>query len=161
LGVRAFGVASFRADAAGDDVIEPHREATDGMGHEELYFVVRGRARFELDGERVDAPAGTLVHVEPDVHRHGVAVEPHTEVLAFGGFPTFKPSGSEYIWRVRAALPDVLAAQAIVDEGAPDSPGVLYAHALVDHTARRASDALARAIALEPWLADEARADGL
>jgi hypothetical protein len=124
LGVRAFGVASFHAVAAGDALIEPHRETTDGLGHEELYFVVRGRARFELDGAAFDAPAGTLVHVQPEVHRHGVAVEADTEVLAFGGFPVFRPSGSEYIWRVRAALPDVPAAQAIVDDGAADSPGV-------------------------------------
>jgi hypothetical protein len=161
LGIRAFGVASFHAVDAGDDVIEPHTETTDGLGHEELYFVARGRARFELDGEPFDAPAGTFVFVQPDVHRHGVAVEPGTEVLAFGGHPVFKPSGSEFIWRVRAALPVVAAAQAIVDDGAADSPGVLYAQALVDHAAGRRSDALERAIALEPRLRDEARADGL
>ena len=147
--------------AAGDDVIEPHRETTDGLGHEELYFVVRGHARFELDGEVFDAPAGTLVFVQPEVHRHGVAVEPGTEVLAFGGHPVFRPSGSEFIWRVRATLPDVQAAQSIVDEGPDDSPGVMYAQALIDRAAGRTSDALARALALEPRLAGEARVDGL
>jgi hypothetical protein len=161
LGVRAFGVASFHAAAVGDELIEPHTETDDGRGHEELYVVVRGRARFELDGERFDAPAGTLVFVKPDVHRHAVAVDPGTEVLAFGGEPVFRPSGSEFIWRVRAALPDVDGAQAIVDEGPDDSPGVLYAQALVDHAAGRDTDALRRAIAREPRLAAEARADGL
>jgi hypothetical protein len=161
LGVRAFGVASFHAAAPGDELIEPHRETTDGLGHEELYFVVRGRARFELDGESFDAPAGTLVLVQPQVHRHGVALEADTEVLAFGDHPTFRPSGSEFIWRVRSALPD---AQAIVDEGPSDSPGVMYAQALVHHAAGRTEAArewLAKATAIEPRLADEARADGL
>src|SRR3954470_11512790 len=143
LGVRAFGVASFHALAAGDHVIEPHRETTDGHGHEELYFVASGHARFELDGESFDAPAGTLLFVQPDVHRHGVAVEARTEVLAFGGFPVFRPSGSEFIWRVRAALP---GGQSIVDEGPEDSPGVMYAQALVHHAAGRSE--LAR-----EWLA--------
>jgi hypothetical protein len=165
LGVRAFGIASFHAERAGDELIEPHIDSRDGRGHEELYFVVRGRARFALDGETFDAPAGTLVFVQPDVHRHGVAVEAGTEVLALGGDPVFRPSGSEFIWRVRALLPDRLGeAQAVVDEGPPDSPGVMYAQALVHHAARRVEEAraaLARATALEPRLVDEAAADDL
>jgi hypothetical protein len=161
LGIRAFGIASFHACAAGDELIEPHVDADGGRGHEELYIVVRGRARFELDSEVFDAPAGTLVFVQPEGFRHAVATEPGTEVLALGGDPVFRPSGSEFIWRVRATLPDVAAAQAIVEEGPDDSPGVLYAQALVDHAAGRDSDALARAIALEPRLAGEAEADGL
>lgn len=82
------------AAAAGDDVIEPHTETRDGRGHEELHVVVRGAARFELDGEAFAAPAGTLVFVAADVHRHAVAVETGTEVLAFGGDPVFRPSGA-------------------------------------------------------------------
>jgi hypothetical protein len=92
LGVRAFGVAGFTADEAGQDVVEPHTESEDGRGHQELYLVARGAARFTLDGEEFDAPAGTLVFVrDPSVHRHGVAVEAGTEVLAFGGDPVFQP----------------------------------------------------------------------
>ena len=165
LGVRAFGVASFHAVAAGDDLIEPHVDSRDGRGHEELYFVARGRARFELGEETFDAPAGTFVFVQPDVFRHGVAVEAGTEVLAFGGDPVFRPSGSEFIWRVKALLPDrVGEAQAVVDEGPGDSPGVMYAQALIHHVARRDDEArasLARAIALEPRLEQEAAGDGL
>jgi hypothetical protein len=161
LGIKAFGVASFHAVDAGDDVIEPHTESTDGLGHEELYVVIRGRARFELDGEPFDAPAGTLVFVQPGAFRHATAAEPDTEVLAFGGHPVFRPSGSEFIWRVRAALPDIATAQAIVDEGPADSAGVLYAQALIDHATGRDSDALPRAIALEPRLHAEAESDGL
>ncbi|HWK25488.1 MAG TPA: AraC family ligand binding domain-containing protein, partial [Solirubrobacter sp.] len=161
LGVRAFGVASFTATAAGDELIEPHTETRDGRGHEELYVVVRGAARFELDGETFAAPAGTLVFVQPDVHRHAVATEPGTEVLAFGGDPVFQPSGSEVIWRVRARLPhDPQGAREIADEAlrdAPESPGALYANALATGDRAAARDAIER----DARLADEARADRL
>jgi mannose-6-phosphate isomerase-like protein (cupin superfamily) len=54
------------------------------MGHEEVYVVLRGRASFTLDGEALDAPAGTVVRVDPEVHRHAVAAEGGTTVLALG-----------------------------------------------------------------------------
>ena len=43
-----------------------------------------GRARFELDGESVDAPDGTFVHVQPGVTRTAFAEEPGTTLLAMG-----------------------------------------------------------------------------
>jgi uncharacterized cupin superfamily protein len=59
LGVRSFGVNAY-SGAAGQDVIEEHTESDeDGRGHQELYVVLSGTARFEIDGEPVDAPAGT------------------------------------------------------------------------------------------------------
>lgn len=94
LGVRAFGANAFTANAAGELLVEPHDEA--GCGHDELYVVLRGRATFTLDGEEVDAPAGTFVAVgEPTVHRSAVAAEAGTAVLALGGPPTFEPSAWE------------------------------------------------------------------
>jgi hypothetical protein len=164
LGLRAFGVSSFVADEAGDDVVEPHRESTDGRGHQELYVVVRGAARFRLDGETFDAPAGTFVSVpDASVHRHAVAMEPGTEVLAFGGDPVFQPAGDEWMWRVRAALPDhVDRARSIADAGLaelPASPGVMYARALVaaaEGQAEQACEWLARAIDVEPRLREVA-----
>ena len=72
--VRAFGCNAYTASAAGEDVVEPHDEAGD-PGHEELYFVHRGRARFSLDGEEFEAGPGTYVFVrDPAVHRHAVAL---------------------------------------------------------------------------------------
>ena len=51
-------------------MIEDHDEQGDGSGHhEELYIVMTGHAAFELDGETVDAPAGTLVFVRPEQRR--------------------------------------------------------------------------------------------
>jgi hypothetical protein len=168
LGLHAFGLSSFIGVNAGDDVIEPHRES-DGRGHQELYLVLRGAARFTLDGETFDAPAGTLVAVpDAEVHRHGVAIEPGTEVLAFGGDPVFRPAGHEWVWRVRALLPNQLDhARALADTGLselPDSPGLMYAQALVAAAGGqndRARDWLARAVEREPLLRDEARGEEL
>jgi quercetin dioxygenase-like cupin family protein len=86
LGIRAFGVNAGVAHHAGDWVVEDHTELQDNAaGHEELYFVVRGHARFTIDGEEVDAPAGTLVFVaDPGARRAAKAREPETTVLYIG-----------------------------------------------------------------------------
>jgi len=169
LGIRSFGLGGYVAAEAGEDLIEPHTESGDGRGQEELYFVVRGAATFTLDGERFDAPAGTCVFVgDPGVHRYAAASEPNTEVLAFGGEPVFEPAGDEWMWRVRALLPERLdRAREIADEGlveAPGNPGVHYAQALIAAAGGRPEDAcewLANAVEVEPRLLEEARSEGL
>jgi mannose-6-phosphate isomerase-like protein (cupin superfamily) len=83
LGIRAFGTNAYVGRAEGDLVIEPHDEDEP----EELYVVVRGVARFTVDGETFDAPAGTLVLVTPPSHRVAYAAAPDTTVLAVGGVP--------------------------------------------------------------------------
>ena len=97
LGVTAFGVNTWTARNAGDRIINEHDESDDG--NEELYFVLQGRAFFELDGERVDAPAGTLVFARPGVKRTAFAEEPETTILALGGIPgrAYEPDGWE-LW---------------------------------------------------------------
>jgi tetratricopeptide (TPR) repeat protein len=48
--------------------------------------VVAGRATFTVDGEEIDAPAGTLVFIpERESRREAVAVEAGTIALALGG----------------------------------------------------------------------------
>ena len=86
LGIRAFGVNAGVAPHVGDWVVEEHTELQGGAaGHEELYFVARGRARFSIDGEEIDAPAGTLVFVpDPATLRSAKAEEPGTAVLYIG-----------------------------------------------------------------------------
>jgi mannose-6-phosphate isomerase-like protein (cupin superfamily) len=81
FGIRAFGTNAWTAAAVGDRLLPEH---TEDEGNEELYVVVRGRARFEIDGESVDAPAGTLVFVGPEANRTAFAEEPGTAVLAVG-----------------------------------------------------------------------------
>jgi hypothetical protein len=163
IGARIVGMGAYTAEKAGQDVVEPHVESEGGMGHQEVYVVLRGRARFTVDGTGFDAPAGTVVRVDPELHRHAVAVEDRTAVLALGGEPAFTPSSSKWIERARPHIrSDPERARAIVDElraERPDSPGIPIAEALLavgrgDEAA--ATAALAR---VEPRYRDALRSD--
>jgi tetratricopeptide (TPR) repeat protein len=103
FGIASFGVNVFTGKEVGDRIINEHDEADDG--HEELYFVHSGRARFECDGEALDAPAGTLVFASPAVKRTAFAEEPDTTLVAVGGAPgkAYEPHGWE-IWAPLAPL---------------------------------------------------------
>ena len=166
LGIRAFGTNAYTATEAGQDVVEPHTESAE-LAHEELYFVARGRATFRLDGEEIDAPAGTYVFVrDPSVHRHAVAAEPGTTVLSFGGPATFTPSAWEWFFRADAFVDgDPERARAVVDEGLethPDSPGLLVYVAKLEARAGNldaARDALRRALERQPEAVELARED--
>jgi hypothetical protein len=100
FGIRAFGVNAWVAGEAGQEVVEDHDELQPegAAGHEELYAVTAGRATFTIAGERLDAPAGTLVFLkDPGLRRSAVAEEPGTTVIAVGGWPdrAFEPSDWE------------------------------------------------------------------
>jgi len=82
LGFRAAGVNAWKADTGGQ-LIPPHEE--DRGGSEELYAVVRGRARFTVGEEEAEVAAGTLVFVPCEVFRTAVAVEDGTIVFVAGG----------------------------------------------------------------------------
>jgi len=82
LGFRAAGVNAWKADTGGQ-LIPPHEEDS---GSEELYVVVRGRARFTVGEEEADAPAGTLVFVPAEVFRTAMAAENNTVVFVVGGW---------------------------------------------------------------------------
>ena len=84
LGITAFGANAYTAEEGTERVVEEHSEQG---GHEELYFVASGRARFVLGDDEIDAPAGTFVHAEPGTKRGAVATEPNTTVLAIGAKP--------------------------------------------------------------------------
>jgi len=105
FGIRAFGTNAYTAEV-GNEIVEEHTERTNS--HEEMYVVVSGRATFTLDGEEVDAPTGTIVHIpEPSVRRKAVAAEPETRVLAVGGKPgeAFQPSAWELGFRAAQMKP--------------------------------------------------------
>jgi hypothetical protein len=91
LGFRPAGVNAWIADAGGQ-LIPPHEEDS---GNEELYAVVRGRAKFTVGEETADAPAGTLVFVPAEVFRTAAAEEDGTIVFAVGGSvgEAFNPGG--------------------------------------------------------------------
>ena len=155
LGVRAFGINAYSARDAGDQVIEEHREVgapeSGAGGHEELYVVVTGHAVFTVDGEQVDAPAGSAVFVPGlDTRRGAVASEPGTTVLVSGG-PADRPlpiSPFEYYFVAEAvyAAGDYRRAIEIVEPGLseyPDHPHINYQLACYRALAGDAEQALA------------------
>jgi mannose-6-phosphate isomerase-like protein (cupin superfamily) len=80
LGITAFGTNAWTANE-GERLMPEHQE---DPGNEELYVVLSGRARFEIDGEAVDAPQGTLLFVGPESNRTAFAEDAGTAVLAVG-----------------------------------------------------------------------------
>lgn len=86
FGVTAFGVNAWTAREVGDRIINEHDES-ERDSNEELYLVLWGRAVFELDGDRLVAPAGTLIVARPGVKRTAFAEEPETTIIALGGTP--------------------------------------------------------------------------
>jgi quercetin dioxygenase-like cupin family protein len=153
LGVTAFGINAYRAESAGDEVVEEHTELQ--LGHEEIYVVLSGHATFTVDGEEVDAPAGTLVYLDDVAQkRHAVANEAGTTVLAVGGMPgVHEPSAWEYFF---PALPllrdgDYDAARRVLEKGMKEkeAPVMHYQLACVEALAgnrERALDELAIAV---------------
>ena len=103
--VQAFGVNAATGHA-GDEMIEPHHEADDlenqTNGHEELFAVMTGHAVFTVDGEEIDAPAGTIVFVrDPALIRTARATADDTAIFMVGG-----PEGVPYtVSRWEASLP--------------------------------------------------------
>jgi mannose-6-phosphate isomerase-like protein (cupin superfamily) len=159
LGLRAFGAAAYTAERAGQLIVEPHMEAGEGRGHEELYVVLAGRVTFTLDGEALDAPAGTCVCVRPETHREAVAADVPATLLAFGREPDFAIAGGEWIDRVRPILhSNPEQARRVIEEGArelPESAGIRYGLALVAAAEGRADEARAQlreALRREPRL---------
>jgi hypothetical protein len=177
LGVRGFGVNAYSA-GAGEDVVEDHTEADDaGRGHQEMYVVLSGHARFEVDGEMVDAPAGTLVFLpEPTSRRHAVAQADGTTVLALGGEPGVPYEVSAWEWRFRAQ-PHIDAEEwekgiALMHDGLAARPGdasLLYNLACFEANLGRLDDATAHlqeALEAEPenvreWAAGDTDLDPL
>ena len=114
FGVRAFGTNAFAGDA-GELLIGIHDELPGAgnaePGHEEMYVVVRGAARFTLGDQTLEAQAGSVVFLpDPAVRRGAVATQDGTLVLAVGAAPgvAYAPSA----WDLR----EVAAA------GAPQHP---------------------------------------
>ena len=148
FGITSFGVNAWTAHEVGDRIINEHDES-EPDAHEELYLVVRGRATFELDGDRVDAPTGTLVFAPPGVKRTAFAEEPETTLLALGGTPgkAYEPDG----WELWAPLTPLYKAGEYAEaadrgrelvEAHPQYAGLLYNLACVESLAGRTGDAI-------------------
>jgi mannose-6-phosphate isomerase-like protein (cupin superfamily) len=79
LGIHSFGINAFTTEDNGRLVGE-HDEV--GSGQEELYIVLDGSASFEIDGETVDAPAGSYLYIAPEARRKATG---DGTVLIIGG----------------------------------------------------------------------------
>jgi mannose-6-phosphate isomerase-like protein (cupin superfamily) len=145
FGISSFGVNAWTARDTGDRIINEHDEPD---GDEELYIVQSGRARFEIDGEHVDAPAGSFVFVRPAAKRTAFAEEPGTTIVAIGGRPgqAYESDG----WEIWAPFHPLYAAGAY-DEAADRARetiensgygGALYNLACAESLAGRKDDAI-------------------
>jgi tetratricopeptide (TPR) repeat protein len=144
-------------------VIRKHVEISPfAGGHEELYVVLKGGCTFSVEGDEIDAPAGTAVFVrDPAATRSSVATEDGTIVLAVGGKPgeAYRPvpydaqvgfgeaySGKDYE-RAVAILRGAL-------EEHPGNEGLTYNLSCMEALLGREDDALAHleeALAWEPF----------
>jgi tetratricopeptide (TPR) repeat protein len=148
LGITAFGVNAWTAPDVGDRIINEHDES-EPEGNEELYLVLQGRAVFELDGDRVDAPAGTFVFARPGVKRTAFAQEPETTIIALGGTPgkAYEPDGWE-LWAPLVPLYEGGKYDEAADRGRvlleahPQYANVFYNVACCESLAGRTTDAL-------------------
>jgi mannose-6-phosphate isomerase-like protein (cupin superfamily) len=158
LGITAFGVNSWLGKNVGDRVIPEHAEDQEG-DQDELYVVVRGHARFEVDGDTVDAPEGTLVYIPagPTV-RTAFAEEAGTMVLAVGG--TRGKAFEDHGWEPWGRVYDLYAAgdyEGVVAQGrkrieAAGHPMPLYNLACCESLTGHKEDAIRHlGMAIERW----------
>jgi hypothetical protein len=168
LGIHAFGINAYTPGEDGT-LIGEHDEA--GSGQEELYVVVDGTATFEIDGEKVDAPAGTYVYVPPESKRKatgdgtvlavGAAVGQAYEALDWGEAWRFHRDSMTAYGEKRYA--DALDAVRSGLEQVPDHPGLNYNYACFATLAGDADDEtfahLKRSVELHPAFGEQARKD--
>jgi hypothetical protein len=170
LGIEAFGINAYVADA-GEPVVEEHDERSGGAGgHEEVYAVLAGRATFTVAGDEIDAGPGALVFVrDPGARRAAVAAADGTTVLVVGGAPgaAFRPSPWEWFFSAAplARAGNHVGAIEIMREALeryPDNAATLYDLGCFEALDGRAEDAIAhltRARELDPATAEWADGD--
>jgi tetratricopeptide (TPR) repeat protein len=171
LGIESFGINSWRATEAGQEIVGEHDELGPGAGgHEELYLVLSGRATFTIEGEHVAAPAGSLVYIrDPAAKRAAVADEAATEILVIGGRPGVPFTVSPWERSAEALRcwetedwPRAIEILEVQLRDDPDNANVLYNLACAESRSGSSDDALAhlaRAVEHEPRFAELARDD--
>jgi tetratricopeptide (TPR) repeat protein len=168
LGITALGVTAWTAHTAGDTVLNEHDEG-DPTADEELFLVQRGHAVFEIDGDRVDAPAGTLVFAPPRTKRTASATEDGTTILAVEGTPgkAYEPRGWE-LWAPLAPRYQAGEYAEVADRlralvaDSPQYPMLFFNLACCESLTGRTSEALdhlRQAIAMSKEFRESARDD--
>jgi hypothetical protein len=168
LGIQSFGINAFTPSEEGT-LIGEHDES--GTRQEELYIVLDGTATFELDGETVEAPAGTFVFVGPDARRKATG---EGTVLALGGTPGEAYQGIDWgeAWPFHMESMKAYGDQRYADaveavsaglERMPDNAGLHYNYAcfatLAGETGDETFDHLRRSVELLPRFREDARRD--
>jgi hypothetical protein len=168
LGIHAFGVNAYTPGEDGT-LINEHDEA--GSGQEELYVVLDGNPTFEVDGETIDAPAGTLVFVPPGTRRKATGAG---TILALGATPgeAYQALNWGEAWPFHhesmtaygeQRYDDAFAAVRNGLEHAPDNPGLHYNYAcfatLAGDTSDETFNHLQRSVELFPPFRKQARTD--
>jgi hypothetical protein len=168
LGIQAFGINAYTPGGDGT-LINEHDEA--GSGQEELYLVLDGKATFEVDGEAVDAPPGTLVFVRPESRRKATG---DGTVLAVGATPGEAYHGVDWgeAWPLHNESMTAYGEQRYADaleavrralERMPDHAGLHYNYACFATLAGDTSDEtfahLRRSVELLPRFREDARRD--
>ncbi len=111
--------------------------------------MMRGHAVFELDGDRVDAPAGTLVFAPPGMKRTAFAEEAWTTIILVEGTPgrAYEPRGWE-LWAPLVPLyesgeyAEVADRLRVLVEASPQYALLFYNLACCESLAARTTDAV-------------------
>jgi hypothetical protein len=168
LGIHGFGANAYTPTDDGT-LINEHDES--GSGQEELYIVLDGNATFEVDGETIDAPAGTFVSVQPGSRRKATG---DGTVLALGGTPgeAFQAIDWGEAWPLHSESMTAYGEQRYGDaldavrrglEQFPDQPGLNFNYACFSALAGDIDDEtfghLQRSVELFPPFRQQARID--
>ena len=133
LGIHSFGINAIKQGEDGT-LINEHDESG---GQEEVYVVLDGTATFEIDGETVEAPAGTFLSVRPEARRKATG---DATVLALGGTVGEAYQGMDWgeAWPIQNESMDAYGEQRYADAAAavrrglerfPDHAGLNYNYA--------------------------------
>jgi mannose-6-phosphate isomerase-like protein (cupin superfamily) len=76
LRVPAMSAGVYVLPAGGTDPQKPHRE-------DEMYYVVRGRARMQIGSENAEVRAGSVIFVEGEAEHQFYDIAEELEVLVF------------------------------------------------------------------------------
>jgi quercetin dioxygenase-like cupin family protein len=76
LRVPAMSAGVYVLPKGGTDPQKPHRE-------DEMYYVVRGRARMQIGSEHAEVLAGSVIFVEAELEHQFYDIEDELEVLVF------------------------------------------------------------------------------
>ena len=168
LGIHAFGINAYTPGEDGT-LINEHDES--GSRQEELYIVLDGNATFDVDGEAINAPAGTFVSVQPGSRRKATG---EGTVLAVGATPGEAYQAIDWgkAWPFHSEsmaaygdkrYGDALEAVRTGLEHVPDNPGLHYNYACFATLAGETGDEtfvhLRRSVELLPRFREDARRD--